>query len=138
MGDENMQMCVECLNKANAKVGDFVEIIMKTEHVLSAAFIAYMIPLIVFLVTLVLSMKVLSGSIDVLPFHSYIKNIEGVSTVIGLVAMFITYLIIKLNDKKFKASNKYMSVATEVVTEDENGISVVAKDGTPLCNIDIK
>ena len=110
MGDENMQMSVECLNQAQAQVGDRVELVMKTENVLAAAFIAYMIPLAMFILGLVVSMKVLTA-------NNYQGSVEGIGTLIGLVAMFITYGIIRLNDDKFKSSQKYLSVVIKVLNE---------------------
>lgn len=112
MGEENMKMSVECLNEANAQVGDRVELVMRTENVLSAAFIAYLIPLTVFLLGIIFGMKYLTAS-------GYQGNIEAAGAGIGLVLMFITYGVIKLNDKKFKESNKYLSVAIKVLDNDD-------------------
>lgn len=112
MGDENMDMTIECLNQAEARLGDRVEIVMETEHVLGAAFIAYIIPLAMFLLGLLISMKVLT-------LQGYQGSVEGIGTVIGLVAMFATYGVIKLNDKRFKASQKYLSVVIKVLNDED-------------------
>jgi len=117
MGDENMQMTIECLNKANAQVGDLVEIVMQTENVLGAAFIAYVIPLVVFLVGILVSMKALTA-------NGYQGNIEGAGALIGLVLIFITYGVIKLNDEKFKTSEKYLSVVIKVLDKEETSCSL--------------
>ncbi len=112
MGEENMNMSVECLNQANAKVGDRVELVMKTENVLNAAFIAYLVPLTMFLLGIIFGMKYLTAT-------GYQGNIEAAGAGIGLVLMFMTYGVIKLNDKKFKESNKYLSVAIKVLENDD-------------------
>lgn len=114
MGDENMQMSVESLNQVDASVGDRVEIEMQTDNVLTAAFIAYVIPLTTFVLGIVFGMKYLAVS-------GYSGNIEGAAAVIGLVLMFLTYGVIKLNDKKFKQSKKYLSVVIKVLQDDEIG-----------------
>jgi len=114
MGDENMQMSVESLNQADASIGDRVEIEMQTDNVLTAAFIAYVIPLTTFVLGIVFGMKYLAAS-------GYSGNIEGAAAVIGLVLMFLTYGVIKLNDKKFKQSKKYLSVVIKVLQDDEIG-----------------
>lgn len=110
MGEENMKMSVESLNKVDAQVGDRVEIEMKTDNVLGAAFIAYMIPLAMFLIGLVGSMKYLAAT-------GYSGNIEAIGAVVGLILMFATYGVIKLNDKKFRQSEKYLSVVIKVIND---------------------
>lgn len=116
MGEENMNMSVESLNQANAQVGDRVELEMKTDNVLTAAFIAYIIPLAMFLIGIVFGMKYLTAS-------GYQGNVEAAGAGIGLALMFATYLVIKLNDTKFRQSNKYLSVVIRVLNEDEEGPS---------------
>lgn len=111
-----MNMTVECLNQANAQVGDRVELEMKTENVLGAAFIAYLIPLAMFLLGVVGGMKVLAST-------SFSGNIEAGGAGIGFVLMFITYIVIKMNDKKFKQSEKYLSVVTKVLDKEETSCS---------------
>lgn len=108
IGEENMNMKIEALNSASAEIGDKVMINMETPNVLTAAFIAYGIPLIMLICGIV-------GGKSILTFLGVTKDVELYSLFIGLILLSLTYFIIKKNDDKFKESKKYLSEITEII-----------------------
>ena len=108
MGAENMNITVDCVNEADAQIGDRVEIDMKTQNVLGAAFIAYVIPLFVLVVGITVSSAIMKAM-------GYEVHREMISFLVGATLTAITYLIIKLNDKKFYNSKKYLSTITKIL-----------------------
>jgi len=99
-GKENMEIQVIAINDANAKVGDMVEIDMATPNVLNAAFLAYGIPFI----ALVLGIYISSKFVE-----------ELFAMVIGFLSLGISYIFIKLYEKKIKGSDKYTSHITKII-----------------------
>lgn len=108
IGEENMNMKIEALNLASADVGDKVMVNMETPNVLTAAFIAYGIPLIMLICGI-------AGGKAILTLLGITKGIELYSLFIGGMLLSITYLIIRKNDDKFKESKKYLSEITEII-----------------------
>ena len=108
MGAENMNITVECVNESCAEVGDRVEIDMKTQNVLGAAFIAYVIPLFVLVVGIAVSNAIMKGI-------GYEEHRELISFLVGASLTAITYFVIKLNDEKFYNSKKYLSTITKIL-----------------------
>lgn len=108
IGDENMDIQIEAINKLGANIGDIVVIDMDDPNVLSAAFIAYGIPLISLII------GIFSGEyiLELLNIH---KNTEGYSLAIGIIFLFISYLYIKGNEKKYKVNPKYKSRITQII-----------------------
>ena len=109
LGEENLKSIVLARNEAGAKSGDVVEITMADQNVLQAAFIAYVIPLITLISTVIISYTILKG----LEVNSY----ELIATLIGLLLMFLVFFVIKSYDNKFKKSDKYLSRAITVVKQ---------------------
>ncbi|SHJ50879.1 SoxR reducing system RseC family protein [Paramaledivibacter caminithermalis] len=108
MGKENMNIEIEALNTVGADIGDKVMVDMTTQDVLTAAFIAYGIPLIMLIIGIV-------GGKFILELLGMKENIELFAFVLGLVLMTITFFNIKKRDKKFKESKKYLSEITEII-----------------------
>jgi len=107
-GVENMEIEVEALNEIHAKSGDFVTVDLETANVLGAAFIVYVIPLVMFLVGLLLTKNIME-------MMAIEYSIELVSALMGFVAMAITFMIIKQNETRFHRSKKYLSTITSIV-----------------------
>lgn len=108
MGHENMNIKIEALNTASAKVGDKVLVDMDSPDVLFAAFIAYGIPLIMLIIGI-------AGSAFLFNKLGMTNNLELYSLIIGVVLLTATYVVIKKQDNKFKESKKYLSIITEII-----------------------
>ncbi|WP_432665381.1 SoxR reducing system RseC family protein [Wukongibacter baidiensis] len=108
IGEENMNMKIEALNSASAGIGDKVMVDMGTPNVLTAAFIAYGIPLIMLIIGI-------AGGNSILTLLGVTKGIELYSLFIGAILLALTYIIIRKKDDKFKESKKYLSEITEIV-----------------------
>ena len=111
-GEENMEITIEALNKAQANVGDYVLIDLETANVLGAAFIVYVIPLATFLISLL-------GSQVILSKLGFTGPMELVTTLIGFVVMGITFFFIKKNETHFHRSKKYLSTIQKVVDKNQ-------------------
>lgn len=108
IGKENMNIKIDALNTAGASIGDKVVVDMASHDVLTAAFIAYGIPLIMLIIGI-------AGGKFILELLGMEKNIELFSFGIGLIFMTITFFRIRKNEDKFKASKKYLSRITEIL-----------------------
>ncbi|WP_099187793.1 SoxR reducing system RseC family protein [Tepidibacter mesophilus] len=106
--EESKDMQIEAINRLGAKKGDFVEVDISTPNVLKAAAIAYVIPLMVLFIGIVISNKVLTSI-------NYSSNIETMSAIIGAFLMGVTFMIIKKNEPKFKKSEEYTPIITNIV-----------------------
>lgn len=112
---EEKDIIVEVDNTIGAKVGDRVEDNMESVNVLKAAFIAYTIPLVALLLGTV-------GTFYFLKVTSITKNIEIISGLVGLIFTFISFLILKKNDKKFRDSKEYIPIVTRIIVSSESEI----------------
>ena len=114
---EEKDIIVEVDNTIGAKVGDKVEVNMETVNVLKAAFIAYAIPLVALLLGTV-------GTFYSLKAVNVTSNVEFISGVVGLIFTFISFLILRKNDKKFRDSKEYIPVVTRVIVSSGNEITL--------------
>jgi sigma-E factor negative regulatory protein RseC len=114
LGEENMQLQVEVINKIGAQNGDRVEIEMSDEKVLKAAFIVYIIPLIALFVGMGL-VQLLFGQLQI---------VEGLSAIAGISLMVLSFLFIRRADKARKEGGKYEMEITQILEEDENTCSI--------------
>jgi len=112
LGDENSSLVAEVYNQIGAKVGQTVYIDMESKQVLSAAFIVYIIPLFSLLAGIMLASTILN-TIGIM------KNADIYSAIVGFFMMTASFVIIRLKDKKFKSSGKYLPMITEVVNDGE-------------------
>ncbi len=112
LGDDQKDIKMVAKNDAGASVGDTVEVTMATDGVLGAAFIMYMIPLAALFIGFLVGDPLFSA----LSFG----NPEVSSAILGIGLMAITFLIIKVNDKKFLESDKYTAHVTHIVTHNES------------------
>ena len=112
---EEKDIIVEVDNTIGAKVGDRVEVNMETVNVLKAAFIAYTIPLAALLLGTV-------GTFYVLKSINITNNIEIISGGVGLIFTFVSFLILKKNDRKFRDSKEDIPIVTKIITSSGNEI----------------
>jgi sigma-E factor negative regulatory protein RseC len=113
---ESEDIIVEVDNTIGAKVGDRVEVNMETVNVLKAAFIAYTIPLAALLIGTVGAFYILS--------YMNINNIEVISGGVGLTFTLLSFLMLKKNDSKFRASKEYIPIVTRVITRSGSEINL--------------
>lgn len=90
---------VTAVNKAGAKVGDNVLLEMNSKNVLLAAFLVYILPLLVlFCVYAVV--------------YAMTKS-EGMSTLAGIFAMLFIFFFVRILDRRLK--DRYVLVAVNVL-----------------------
>ncbi|SDK55686.1 SoxR reducing system RseC family protein [Natronincola ferrireducens] len=110
MGKEDMKMEIEAINKANAQVGQRVEVSMEEQNLLAAAFIVYIIPLTALIIGVVLTSTLLtalgSGENDIYP------------ALMGFIFMALTFVGIKKKEKDRKSNTKYIPVITAIVNNE--------------------
>lgn len=85
---------IKVKNVLGVKLGDFVEVRMKTSAVLKSAFIAYIIPLVMLLIGILLGMNISKG----LGMSSY----ESIGFLTGLIFLAISFIILRYMDNKMK------------------------------------
>jgi len=103
---ESEEILVEVDNAIGAKVGDHVMVSMEHINVMKATFLVYvMILLIVGIV----------GSYYALNAIGFTGATEIVAAVIGIALMGLSYIYLKINDKKFKESREYVPVVTKIL-----------------------
>lgn len=105
LGDDQKEITLLAKNDLKAGVGDLVEVTMATGSVLSAAFIAYIIPLMGLLLGLVLGQVMFAGS----------DSKDVLSAGMALLVMALVFLVIKLADKRLLKSDKYIAKISNVL-----------------------
>ncbi len=109
LGMENRQFIdLEVVNSINAKEKDMVELDARTNNILLAAFIMYGFPLLTMLFGLCIS------------FYIVAPNNTLVATIVSFVCMFISFVIIRLNENRIKSSAKFLPSIVKKVSEYEN------------------
>jgi sigma-E factor negative regulatory protein RseC len=103
---ESKEMILNAENKCNAKIGDTVKISLEQSSFLKAVFIMYCIPLISLLLGIgigyLVSLQIGRG------------NNEIIQVVFGLITLGLSYLIIRLNENKWK-NKKFRPIAEEII-----------------------
>ncbi len=98
----NPDIAIIADNQANAGIGNIVEVSMQTQSVLSAAFIMYVIPLFILVVSIAIGTKFFRN-----------ENGEVYSILMGLFFLALSYYVIRQNEKKFR--QKYKAVITKII-----------------------
>ncbi|MGV8145638.1 MAG: SoxR reducing system RseC family protein [Alkaliphilus sp.] len=112
LGDDNSLLEAEVYNEVGAKIGQLVYIDMESKQVLTAAFIMYVIPLFSLIAGII-------GASIVLNVIGVTDNVDIYSAIVGFLFMVSTFIIIRLKDKKFRNSGKYLPIITEIVNDGE-------------------
>lgn len=105
---DKKDIIVEVDNNIGAKVGDYVEVNMDSVNVIKAAAIVYIVPLIALLGGTIVSYGIFN-------FIDIGMNKEVLSGFIGIVLTIISYLLIKIKDRKFRESRNYIPIITKVI-----------------------
>lgn len=93
-------------NDANAQIGDQVEI-QGSGNILKLTFMIYAIPLVFFIAGLVAGAMIFKD----LGYKSY----EIISFGIGLLALIVSFIILKLIDKKYFEKNNQLLTITKII-----------------------
>ena len=102
------EFLVEVDNTIGAKVGDHVVVSMEHINVMKATILVYVIPMVLLIVGIVRSYYALNA----IGFNG---ATEVVAAVIGIALMGLSYIYLKINDKKFKESREYVPVVTKIL-----------------------
>lgn len=105
---ESEEILVEVDNTIGAKVGDHVMVNMEHINVMKATFLVYVIPMVLLIVGIV-------GSYYALNAIGFAGPTEVVAAIIGIALMGLSYIYLKINDKKFKESREYVPVVTKIL-----------------------
>ena len=105
---QKKHLVIEVDNSIGAKVGDRVSINMESINILKAVGTAYIFPLISLLMGTI-------GSYYILQLIDNVKNIEIISSMIGIVIMLLSFFILKKNDNKFRQTRQYIPVITKII-----------------------
>ena len=112
---EKKDIIVEVDNSIGAKLGDRVAVNMESMNVLKAVGIAYIFPLISLLIGTI-------GTYYVLQLIENTKNIEVISSTVGIIIMLISFFILRKNDNKFRKSRQYIPIITKIIVSKDNEI----------------
>ncbi|RQD70589.1 MAG: sigma E positive regulator RseC/MucC [Tindallia sp. MSAO_Bac2] len=112
MGSSDKPIELEALNRLNAREGDWVEVEMENQYVLTAAFMMYMIPLL-FLVAGVLIGHYALGFAGVGQYH------ELLTAVIAFLATALAYIILNRSEKKRAFKEKMLPSIAGIIDNPE-------------------
>lgn len=112
---EKKDIVVEVDNSIGAKLGDRVAVNMESMNVLKAVGIAYIFPLIGLLIGTI-------GTYYVLQLIENTKNIEVISSTVGIIIMLISFFILRKNDSKLRESRQYIPIITKIIVSKDNEI----------------
>lgn len=106
-GHNDKEMILEAGNACQAKVGDHVMVSLKVSPFLQASFIMYGIPLIALFVGIF-------AGYTLQPILQININQEIMSIICGLGLLAVTYVVIAMNEKRFK-KKKFKPQAIRIV-----------------------
>ena len=104
-GGSSKNVEVETINAANAKVGNVVNISIKSSTVMKAAFMVYVIPIFMLFVGVFLG-RWFAGR--------YGYDIDLTSLLTGALAFAITFLVLKVISKRISAKGDFIPVITKI------------------------
>ena len=110
LSSETKEILVEVDNTIGAKIGDHVEVNMDNMNVLKATALAYIVPLVFLMLGTIGSYFVLDKLIEVQGI-----GVEIISGLIGIAMMLISYVILRINDNKFRESRKFIPIITNIL-----------------------
>lgn len=104
--NDSNSIILELENTLDARVGDYVIVESKSSTILKSAFIAYIMPLTLMIVGVLIGMKVFESL-------SY-QNYEALGFVVGLVFLGISYFLLKQIDEKYFKDNDNLFEMIEI------------------------
>ena len=112
MGSSEKPIELEALNRLDAQEGDWVEVEMESEYVLTAAFMMYMVPLL-FLVAGVLTGHFLLGMLGVGVYR------ELLTAMIAFSATALAYFLLNRSEKKKGFKEKMLPSIADIIENPE-------------------
>ncbi len=105
-------LVVEVINPIGAREGEIVRLETRSQEVLYAAFLLYLLPVFALLAGLFAGRSlVLCRGLSLSP--------DLVGLALGLIGMFLVFLILRKQEKKFEAGKRFKAVITAVISESE-------------------
>lgn len=112
VGPNQLKLVLEAENVVGAKPGDMVEVDMETLDFLSAAIVIYLYPLIALIA------GIFGGFYGSLALGFSENAAQGIGAVLGLTAAALTYVLIRLNEKKLQGMKKYKPVISSIIDKE--------------------
>lgn len=112
MGREKLEMVMTADNYVGAQVGDEVEIDLENMNFMTAMLIAYGFPLAALIA------GIFGGYYSLLALGFSDGMAQGLGSVIGLVALAISYAVIKYKEASIKKMRKFKPVIVGIKTKD--------------------
>lgn len=100
-------MSLEVKNTLGAKPGDYVELRTKTSQVLKSAAIVYLMPLFAMIIGIIIGINIFMSA-------GY-SNYESYGFIVGLVFLGLSYIILRMIDKKVKKRDKVIIEMTRII-----------------------
>ena len=94
-------------NKVNAKVGDFVEVSAESKNILKYMAIIYMIPFAFFIIGIALGNNIFKSMGN--------ENYEILSFLSGMLALAISFFVVRIIDKNIAKKGKSTIQATRIL-----------------------
>ena len=105
---DSKEVLLEARNDAGAREGDTVEIEIAPGRVLAAAFIIYMIPILMTIVGFLVGSAAAGGAPD-----------ASLPIVLAVVFLVVSFVLVWLYDRRIRRTERRHAVVTRVLTEDE-------------------
>ena len=107
--NDSKSIILELENTLKAEVGDYVIVESKSSTILKSAFVAYIMPLMLMIVGVLIGMSVFEGL-------GY-ANFEALGFLVGMVFLAISYFILKYVDNRYFRDNDGMFEMVAIVSE---------------------
>lgn len=98
---------LEIKNTLDAKPGDYVELRAQTSQILKSAAILYLLPLFSMIIGIIIGIKIFMSA-------GY-SNYESYGFIVGLVFLGLSYIILRIIDKKVKNRDKVIIEMTRII-----------------------
>lgn len=95
-------------NNVNASVGQFVKLTSESKKLISAAFLAYMIPFFSLIIGVLVGLRLAI-------YLGYEEQQELIGAGVGFVFLAISYLFLRFKDKKLKESEGMEIVISHII-----------------------
>ncbi len=107
LGDDNKKIEVEAFNRVNARVGNLVNISLKSSSLMKVALLVYMVPIIM------LFIGIFAGS-KLAEYLNYTGEFFAIIT--GLIAFIATFFVIRLISKRVSQNKDFMPEITKIIS----------------------
>lgn len=112
VGREKLEMVMVADNDVGAQVGDEVEIELENMNFMTAMLIAYGFPLVA------LVLGIVGGYYGFLAFGINENTAQVAGAALGLIALAVSYFVIKLKDESIKKMKKFKPIIVGIKSKD--------------------